>query len=133
MVGTLVIASLEDIKAKGWTLVICSAGFGIFIILFAASSWYPLSMLLLAVAVGLGISFDAVLGTLIQTISADHMRGRVMSFYALTFGMTPMGGFGAGAIASFLGAPIAIGIGGGVVAINALRSLGLVSKLRQAE
>ena len=70
-------------------------------------------MLLLAVAVGLGISFDAVLGTLIQTISADHMRGRVMSMYNLSLlGLAPLGSLQAGAVAEVLGARVALGYGG---------------------
>jgi hypothetical protein len=40
------------------------------------------------------------------------MRGRVMSFYTITFmGMTPFGNFLAGSIAQLLGAPLAVMIG----------------------
>ena len=132
MAGTLIIASLGDIRNKGRWMVMYSIGFGVFLVLFSISTWFPLSMVLLAVAFGMGISFDAVLGTLLQSLSADEMRGRVVSFYGLTFGMTPMGGFGAGAIASVLGAPVAIGVAGLVVVANGLRSVGLIPRLEQA-
>jgi hypothetical protein len=49
------------------------------------------------------------------------MRGRVLSFQTLTWGVTGFSGFHTGAIAAAVGAPLAIGIGGGVVMLNALR------------
>ncbi len=131
LVAALVVASLGDFRAKGWLLVIGSAGFGLFLILFAASPWFPLSMLLLAVARAMVVTYDTAMGTLLQTLAPDKMRGRVMSFYGLTFGMNPIGGIQAGAIASFLGAPLAIGIGGAIVTLNALRAVKLASRLQQ--
>ncbi len=102
-------------------LVVGASGFGLFLILFAASPWFLLSMVLLAVAYGMVIAYEATLTTLLQTIVPDEMRGRVLSFQTLTWGVTGFSGFHTGAIAVAVGAPLAIGIGGGVVMLNALR------------
>ena len=77
--------------------------------------------------------YDSMMTTLLQISAPDEMRGRVMSSYALTFGMSPLGGLQAGAIAGFLGAPVAIGIGGVLVCLNALRMTRLMSRFRQKE
>lgn len=134
MIGTLTIASLGDIKNKGRWLVLYSLGFGIFILLFSISTWFPLSMLLIAIALAMGISCDAMLSTLLQILSDNKMRGRVVSFYGLTFGMTRMGGFGEGIIANLINAPLAVGLGGGLVILNSIRLItqGLASRVQVA-
>jgi MFS family permease len=51
--------------------------------------------------------------TLIQSMVPDRLRGRVMSFYAMTFmGMAPLGSLLAGSLAHNLGAPWTVFIGG---------------------
>ena len=51
--------------------------------------------------------------TIIQTIVDDDKRGRVMSFYAMSFvGMMPFGSLLAGFIASKIGTPATVTIGG---------------------
>jgi MFS family permease len=134
MIGTLTMASLGDIKNKGRWVVLFSLGFGLFILLFSISTWFPLSMLLIAIALAMGISCDAMLSTLLQILSDNRMRGRVVSFYGLTFGMTPMGGFGEGIIANLINAPLAVGLGGGLVILNSIRLImqGLAPRIQIA-
>jgi MFS family permease len=51
--------------------------------------------------------------TLIQTMVPDALRGRVMAVYSMMFmGMAPFGALLAGAIASRLGAPVTVALGG---------------------
>jgi MFS family permease len=51
--------------------------------------------------------------TLLQTVVDDDKRGRVMSFYTMAFmGATPVGSLIAGSLASKLGAPWTVFIGG---------------------
>ena len=55
----------------------------------------------------------ASINTILQTIVDDDKRGRVMSFYTMAFmGMTPVGSLFAGSLASHIGAPYTIFIGG---------------------
>ena len=51
--------------------------------------------------------------TMIQTAVPDHLRGRVMSVYTTVFSASvPIGGLTMGLVASALGTPVAIAIGG---------------------
>jgi len=55
----------------------------------------------------------AALNTLLQTIAEEEMRGRVMSFYAMALmGTHPIGSLIAGSIASGIGIPHTLLIGG---------------------
>ncbi len=50
--------------------------------------------------------------TLVQSITPDNIRGRVLGIYFLNIGLIPMGALLAGAMASFLGSPLTMLIGG---------------------
>ena len=130
-VASVIVSSRGEIRNKGRLLVVGAGGFGLFLILFASSPWLPLSMLLLAAAYGMVIAYEATLTTLLQTVVPNEMRGRVLSFQTMTWGVTGFSGFHTGAIATALGAPLAIGIGGAVVVMNALRLALPRSPLRQ--
>jgi len=72
----------------------------------------------LALLFGVGISFvmqNALANTLLQIITPDAVRGRVMSIYTLTFqGSMRLGGLQAGLVADTIGASLAVGIGAAV-------------------
>ena len=54
----------------------------------------------------------AIINGLLQTLSPDEYRGRVMSVYALLFiGFSPAGSLMAGAVARWTGVDVAIGAG----------------------
>jgi MFS family permease len=58
------------------------------------------------------ISFVATANNRIQTLTPDHLRGRVMSLYAQALmGVGPLGSTQAGALATLFGAPWAMAIG----------------------
>jgi len=74
-------------------------------------------------AAGAGVMIMmAAANTILQTILEDDKRGRVMSLYATAFlGMMPVGSLCAGALATRLGAPITVALGGaGVLAASTL-------------
>jgi MFS family permease len=79
---------------------------------FAISHLYVLSLVLIA-AVGFAqIAFTAVANTTLQTVSPDHLRGRVMSVYMMVFnGTTPVGNLFTGALAAPFGASISLLVG----------------------
>ncbi|MBN2620492.1 MFS transporter, partial [candidate division WOR-3 bacterium] len=59
--------------------------------------------------------------TLLQTIVDDDKRGRVMSFYAMSFmGMAPVGSLLGGWLAKIIGAPNTLFFGGILCIIGAL-------------
>ena len=115
LIGIAVLASFSDFSNKWRLLTIGTLGAGVSIVLFASSSWYAISLVLVA-AIGLSlVVYDATINTLLQLTSDENMRGRVLGLYGMTWGFTPAGGFIVGAVASAAGAPIAVGIGGVVI------------------
>ena len=68
--------------------------------------------------------FFSTTNTVLQTIVADDMRGRVMGVWSLIFGaMIPLGSLEAGAVANWLGTPIALAIGAVICAISGIVAL----------
>lgn len=62
----------------------------------------------------------AASNTILQTIVDDDKRGRVMSFFTMAFiGMSPFGSLWAGTLASHIGAPRTLLIGGVCCIISA--------------
>ncbi len=83
--------------------------------LFAISHWYPLSLLLIAGVGFAQIAFSATANTILQTVTPDKLRGRVMSVYLTVFaGSTPLGNLFTGGLAHLSGAPIALLVGAGL-------------------
>lgn len=88
---------------------------------FSFSNIFAVSCALLAV-MGWGIvSQAASVNTLIQQEVPNELRGRVMSFYSMSFmGFMPVGAFQAGIISHFIGAPGALAIGAVLAAVPAV-------------
>jgi MFS family permease len=86
---------------------------GVASVLLAASRIFTLSLALMVV-IGFGsILMAATANTTIQLAVPDHLRGRVMSVYTTVFSASvPIGGLAMGAVASGLGASVAIAVGG---------------------
>jgi MFS family permease len=79
---------------------------------FSISRVFFLSLMTLFVAGYCQISFLATTNSRLQTITPDHLRGRVMALYMQAFaGMSPIGNVQAGLLASLFGAPWSMAIG----------------------
>ena len=82
---------------------------------------FVISLVTLFVAGYCQISFVAAANSRIQTITPDHLRGRVMALYAeALIGVGPIGATQAGALASLFGAPWALAIGASVAGLVVL-------------
>mgnify|MGYP002819740777 FL=1 len=120
-VTTVTISVVPNIENKGKLVLLGIIGFGVGLIVFAFSKLLILSLFCLAFTFGCGVAYESGLSTLIQEVIPDRMRGRVLSFQTFCWGFSGMAGFHAGPIAALLGAPIAVAVGGGVVALNGFR------------
>jgi len=79
---------------------------------FSTSRIFAISLVTLFVAGYCQISFIAAANSRIQTLTPDHLRGRVMALYAeALIGVGPLGATQAGALATLFGAPWALAIG----------------------
>jgi MFS family permease len=111
--GALTLAAKTGIKGLGrWVTITCATlGISLFLFSFSTSFWLSAALLL---PCGYSMMLQmACSNTLIQTIVPDHLRGRVMSLYSMMFmGMAPFGAFFGGALASRIGAPMTVAVGG---------------------
>lgn len=123
-IGSLALARRDAVA--GLDRIVAAAGlvFAASLAAFAFSRWLGLSALLM-VPVGLTMMLQFAAGnSLLQELSADRYRGRVMAFYTMTFmGLTPFGNLAAGALASRIGAPATVALGAAVCAAASFRYL----------
>jgi MFS family permease len=114
--GAFALAMVGRRVRRGKVLAAAAFSFSTLLIAFSFSRNIWLSTVILFFAGMTMILNNALANGLLQTITPDHLRGRVMSAYAFVFvGMGPVGSLLSGSVASALGAPAAIGIGGGVL------------------
>ncbi|MBI1800625.1 MAG: MFS transporter, partial [Chloroflexi bacterium] len=91
LVTALGLASAGDLKAKGRLAAATTTIYGAAIAAFALSPWFPLSLLALAAAGILWAIASALIQTLLQMQSKPEYVGRIMSVFALTWGLQPIG------------------------------------------
>jgi len=115
VMGALFVASLPATARRGHWLTLGNLSFPLLLVVMALSRSFGFTLLLL---VGIGFSYvaqNALANTLVQMAVPDDLRGRVMSFYSLTFqGMMRLGGMQAGLVGDRWGAPLAVGVGAAV-------------------
>jgi MFS family permease len=121
IVGALIVAWLGRFKRMGLTTLVMQVVYGLLIIAFASSRILALSdVLLFFTGAALMVVFSTVT-SLVQLIAPNEMRGRVMSIYMLAFrGGMPLGSLVSGYFATYLGAPLVIGINGALLVIVAV-------------
>ena len=129
--GALVLAARPSIRGLGRNIPIFVGAFGLGLIGFGLSKTLWLTLPMLFIMGFAGMTQMASCNTIVQTIVEDDKRGRVMSFYAMAFmGMAPFGSLGAGALATRIGAPHTLFIGGTLCLGAALWFAGRYPKLR---
>lgn len=119
LVGAYALARLHE-RHLSLTPILSALSFGVSLILFSHSHFLPLSMLLLLPTAFSLMLLGGSTNTIIQTVSSEHMRGRVVAFYAMGFmGMMPWGSLLLGWIGSLIGVSYAVTIGGAVCILAA--------------
>jgi MFS family permease len=113
LLGALMLAMHEGLRGLSRWIALAGGTMGIGLMLFSYSRIFGLSLLLSAL-VGYGMMASmACTNTLLQSMTPDHMRGRVLSIYTMMFlGMAPFGSLLAGGAAERFGAPITVATGG---------------------
>jgi MFS family permease len=133
VVGALIIAWLGKFPRMGLTALIVQAVYGLLILGFAISHVLWVSELLLFLTgAALMVVFSTVT-SLIQLIAPNEMRGRVMSIYMVAFrGGMPLGSLVSGYLATYIGAPMVIGINGVLLVVVAAYFLVRSREVREA-
>nr|WP_320039187.1 MFS transporter [uncultured Bacteroides sp.] len=121
LIGAAYLASRKSVVGLEKFIPLAAVVFGLGLVSFSLSSSFPLSIILMIIT-GVGMMMQtACSNTILQTISDNDKRGRVMSFYTMAFmGTAPIGSFLAGSMASMIGAPATLLIGGIACVIGAL-------------
>jgi MFS family permease len=115
------LAVRKTVLGLGRMIPISAGAFGIGLILFGLSRnlWLSLGLMLVC---GFGLMQQmAASNTIIQTIVEENKRGRVMSYYTMSFvGMAPFGSLLAGTLAHWIGAPRTVMISGVCCIVGAI-------------
>jgi len=113
LAGAIYLASRETVIKLGRIIPIASAMFGTGLVTLAFSNQLIPALALMSMS-GLGLMLHtASSNTILQTITDDDKRGRVMSFYTLAImGTAPFGSLLSGSMAKLIGTPVTIFIGG---------------------
>ena len=127
------LASIGGGRRRGRMVIGAALAFCACLLAFAFTRWFPLTLVLLAVAGFTMILNNATVNALIQSQVPNRLRGRVMSVYVFMFlGMTPIGSLQAGALARVLDAPTALAVGVAAFAVVVLVVAWRVPELRTA-
>ena len=119
-VTAFTLSSVGNVRHKGWLMVGGIFGFGCFLLCFSLSRSLPLSLVLFGFAGASTTLYETAGDTIMQSGVDRRMRGRVLSFQAMLWGVSGMSGFHSGALASRFGAALAIGIGAVAVMVAGL-------------
>jgi len=131
--GALFLANRRSILGLDRILGAAPVVVGCGMIAFGLSRWLALSLPMLVV-VGFGLMVQmAGTNMTLQTIVEDDKRGRVMSFYAISFlGTGPVGALLSGSLAQAVGAPLTLAMSGGACIVASLIFLTQLPRLRRA-
>lgn len=113
VVGALYLASRPNVLGLGRVMVIATTAFGAGLVAFGLARSFWLAMLILPFVGGGFMVQMASTNTILQTITEERLRGRVMAFYTMAFlGTAPIGSLIAGVAATHIGASATIIVGG---------------------
>lgn len=111
--GGLTLASVTRFPKPHRLLLFLAAGFGVSIVLFAASRIFAVSLICLFLAGAFQTTFLSSTATLLQLHTDETNRARIMSLFGLiNRGVGPMGTFPFGLLATRIGAPLTVAICG---------------------
>ena len=105
--SSLIIASIGDRMPRGLLMVGGVALYGVLVVIFSASPWFPLSMALMAIIGICHVSSHALVQTVIQTYSPPEFRGRTIAVFHMTQVLLLLGGMLIGVLSALFGAPFA--------------------------
>ncbi len=121
LVAALGLAAVGPRLPRGALVAWASPIFGLAVAGFAYATWYPLALVILALAGFAMVLNNAASNTLLQSLVPDTLRGRVMSIWSLVFvGFAPIGALLVGALAGKIGPSAALALGGFVTAVASI-------------
>jgi MFS family permease len=119
LAAALYLASRHTVVGLGRAIAAAVIVFGLGLVAFGSSRSFLLSLAILPFVGAAFMLALAATNTIVQTIVEEHLRGRVMAFYAMAFlGTAPIGSLLAGVLADRIGAPATIRLGGAACVVG---------------
>jgi MFS family permease len=114
VVGTLLMARFSQNKRKGIQSLVAFVGASLAVIALSqvTTIWVAAGVLAIYQIFAQGVLTTNM--TMVQSMTPDHLRGRVVGVYQMEIGLMPVGGVVAGAIATQWGVGNAFLIGGAI-------------------
>ncbi len=131
--GGILTAASSKLKMKNFFLLGASILYGIFLISFSLSHSYVSSLILIGMVGFTQQIYMVTAQTLVQWLVSEEVRGRVMGIYSMVWSLSPVGSLQAAAVANAYGAPVAVALGGAVVAGFAIFLTFALPHLRKLE
>jgi predicted MFS family arabinose efflux permease len=130
ILGSLTIAGAGNMRKKGLVALASLICLGAGISAFAFSRSLPLSGIVLVLVGASMMAVFATVNSLVQLITTNEMRGRVMSVYNFAFrGGMPLGNLLSGWLVPVFTAPVVLGVNGFVLILLALYFLFIQRRL----
>jgi MFS family permease len=130
LAGTLVLAWMGDFRHKGLMMVFSTIAFGIVLILFAHSTSIVLSLVLLALIGMASVATWTVSQAMIQILTPVELRGRIMSFVTMGWGLIPAGALPLGYLADVRSPAFSLTVGATIMITAVLLLLAFRPNLR---
>ncbi len=108
LAGTLLLASMKNIRNKGMFLNVSGFAWGLFLFFFSMSLSFLSAYPLLFMVGFISSIFMALNNTYMQMTSSDEMRGRMVSLSMMTLGIMPLSAVPFGILAEYTGTPCSL-------------------------
>ncbi len=115
LLGTLLLASIRQIRNRGMFLIINGFAWGLALFLFSRCGSYYTALPGIFIVGFMSSIFMSLNNTMMQVKSSDKMRGRMVSLSMMTFGIMPLSAVPFGALAEHIGTPDSLMIAGALL------------------
>ncbi len=112
VIGSLMVVTYAKHRYKGPVVLMSALTFGALVIVLAFTRSLMVSGLVLFVSGFFQAVYMATNQSIIQLLVPDHLRGRVLSIWMLSWGLTPLGLLPMAVVAETVGTPVAMVMGG---------------------
>ncbi|MDQ6602907.1 MAG: MFS transporter [Chloroflexota bacterium] len=133
LIGVLIVALLTGVRGRGKIVLGGMTGFGLALLCFGLSHNFYLSCGILLTQGILADLYGSMNDTLVQTVTEDAYRGRVMAVYSMIWGLTPIGSLEGGTLAHFFGVRAALATNGFLVICFGLLLWRLLGHIRRLD
>jgi predicted MFS family arabinose efflux permease len=121
VLGALAVATMDKLKNRGRIALLLLVVLGVLMLGFSLSKIFLLSAFLLFLSGGVLMGVFASISSLVQLITPNDMRGRVMSVYNVAFrGGMPFGSLAVGLLSVRFNAPAVLAVNGVLLSLLGL-------------